>query len=495
MINSRLIVILRSFSKDELKEFEKFAGSPYFSSGRNVLPVLKYLKKYSPQYDNKEALTLEKIYSSLNAKAGTMTPKNSGLIRKHLSELSIMAEKFMAVSGFMKDKNNFRISLLRELGERKIYSLFEKEYENTLSDMGKTGFDPEKLDFESNLAYQKCLFHLHKNELKKYFPMYCETIDIQFLRALLDIYKASAALLTFKQNYNFNTSQSLAYNIPEIINSGSLLEIIKEKYPAYLTCCEIYYLIFKAGNEPDNINNIVILREKFLKIIDKFSHHEKFEIFRFIESFYMRLEKESVPVLGYQRVKLYKEMLDKNVYSHNPDEDFSELTFNNFLFHFLNVEDIKYAEEFLENNLDKLSKPVRKNVYNLSKAFINWHKKNYEPALQYLSDVKSEYIPSIKNEIYYLKTILFFELSHFENCFYNIDSHNHYLRNNEENSEIDRQRYINFNQYARKLANIKSGTAKEDIDNLIYEINKTSPIVNSVWLLEKAGELEGKQKK
>ena len=64
MKNSRLIKILKTFSKEEFREFEKFTASPYFSTGRNLVPFLNILKKYYPAFDSDE-FTNEKIFSGL----------------------------------------------------------------------------------------------------------------------------------------------------------------------------------------------------------------------------------------------------------------------------------------------------------------------------------------------------------------------------------------------------------------------------------------------
>ncbi|MBK9404628.1 MAG: hypothetical protein IPN57_08860 [Ignavibacteria bacterium] len=72
MNKSNLIPVLKSFSKDEIKEFEKFLNSPFFGCAKFVLKFYKVLIKYYPVF-NEDDIKKEK-YSELYIKIrNTMT--------------------------------------------------------------------------------------------------------------------------------------------------------------------------------------------------------------------------------------------------------------------------------------------------------------------------------------------------------------------------------------------------------------------------------------
>ena len=52
MHTGKLIQILKTFSPDEVKNFEKFVVYPYFSTGRNVEGLYSILKPYYPEFDS-----------------------------------------------------------------------------------------------------------------------------------------------------------------------------------------------------------------------------------------------------------------------------------------------------------------------------------------------------------------------------------------------------------------------------------------------------------
>ena len=64
MKDTKLIQTLKTFTSDEIKNFEKFAASSYFNKGRNYLPLLTELKKFQPSFDN-ERLTAEYLYKKI----------------------------------------------------------------------------------------------------------------------------------------------------------------------------------------------------------------------------------------------------------------------------------------------------------------------------------------------------------------------------------------------------------------------------------------------
>jgi hypothetical protein len=54
MREPHLVQMMKSFTKDELKDFEKFIASPYFNKGRNLTPYLKILIKILPGYSGQK---------------------------------------------------------------------------------------------------------------------------------------------------------------------------------------------------------------------------------------------------------------------------------------------------------------------------------------------------------------------------------------------------------------------------------------------------------
>lgn len=64
MDNTKLIKVLKTFSKTEIARFEDFVNSPYYNKNQNVRKVCVAVLNYYPGFDSKD-FTEENIYTSV----------------------------------------------------------------------------------------------------------------------------------------------------------------------------------------------------------------------------------------------------------------------------------------------------------------------------------------------------------------------------------------------------------------------------------------------
>jgi len=67
MINTKLIRLLKTFSKSEINRFRDFVSSPYFNKNQNVIKLSEKVLAYYPGFDS-EDLAEENIYSKIFGK-------------------------------------------------------------------------------------------------------------------------------------------------------------------------------------------------------------------------------------------------------------------------------------------------------------------------------------------------------------------------------------------------------------------------------------------
>jgi hypothetical protein len=119
MYKSKLFPILRSFTSEELREFERYLASPFFGYKAFVLKFFRHLPKYHPHYRDedisKESL-FKKVYKNRKY--------NDNLVRRILSDLIRAAEDFLTLKNF-KGNDIFRNAcLLNELRNRGLNDSF-----------------------------------------------------------------------------------------------------------------------------------------------------------------------------------------------------------------------------------------------------------------------------------------------------------------------------------------------------------------------------------
>lgn len=128
MLNSKVIDILKTFSIEELKRFGEFLNSPYHNKNKKAILLFELLSKYHADYDNKN-LTKEKLYAGIFT--NVTKEFNDASIRNLLSDLTVLAERYLSIMRFEKDRFEFTEKVLRELSERKLTGLFEKKNQIT----------------------------------------------------------------------------------------------------------------------------------------------------------------------------------------------------------------------------------------------------------------------------------------------------------------------------------------------------------------------------
>ena len=293
MTNYKVLQIMRTFSTEQMKEFEKFLQSPFHSTGRDLLQLFGYLKKYHPAYDNDKALKLEHIHSILSGKKQGKAVK-ADLTRKLLSDLFKQAEKFITIKQFLSHEQNYGLFKLRALNKLDTQGLFEKATGDYQS-KNKEGenFAPSELYTNSELANILQDNYLKNENLRdKYFSSFIKSADYNLMGALSILYRTSAALDTFKRNFSYDPAGTLADILPEIINHEKLLEAINRSYPQYFPFIETYYYLYMANYYPGNISYYFLLKEKFYSGIKKYSHYEAYILFKYIEG-YMILNRDT----------------------------------------------------------------------------------------------------------------------------------------------------------------------------------------------------------
>ncbi|MDQ3021861.1 MAG: hypothetical protein M3R36_15010 [Bacteroidota bacterium] len=94
MKDTKLIQTLKTFTKDENKNFVKFVASPYFNKGRNYIPLLNELQKFYLDFED-ERLTSEYLYKKIYPGRKF----NKQVMWNQVSQLEKLAIEFLRQTG------------------------------------------------------------------------------------------------------------------------------------------------------------------------------------------------------------------------------------------------------------------------------------------------------------------------------------------------------------------------------------------------------------
>ncbi|MBK8553973.1 MAG: hypothetical protein IPL53_24175 [Ignavibacteria bacterium] len=110
---TNIIQLLKAFSKNEVKEFDKFVHSPFLNNRAEVAAFFDKIKKYYPCFDQTD-FTKKKVYDSLYPYSGY----RDDVIRRLCSNLFKLAEDYLSYNSFRNEKFDQHKNLLEQYQRR-----------------------------------------------------------------------------------------------------------------------------------------------------------------------------------------------------------------------------------------------------------------------------------------------------------------------------------------------------------------------------------------
>lgn len=159
MKNTNLIELLSYFKDSDIRSFSKFLVSPYFNSNKAAVSLFSEIKRYYPQFSS-AGFTKSALYS--NVFPGEKY--NDTKMRKLISDLNKLAEKYISVERLTKDENQMYNTFLNFKKEK---SFFNKN-DSLLRNWDKKLTDPAYKKDEEYYFYSFCFNSLtsHFNSFK-----------------------------------------------------------------------------------------------------------------------------------------------------------------------------------------------------------------------------------------------------------------------------------------------------------------------------------------
>jgi len=471
MQSSKLIQLIGSLTKKELKDFQLFTSSQYFNKNQNLVLFLEHLLEYAPSFQSN---LLEK--ESFFARHYPNETFDEQKLRYLQSDLTKLIEEFLAFQEFQQDKFRRKYYLMQSLNKRNLDKFFLQELdlvrqlnskepyrdsgyyfnEHQISELSYQ-YTSEKRNRAFDSSLQEVIDNLEITYLARGFRYYCEMIN---RRNILSVdYKLSFF------------DQMVKYLGNELFD--------------FVPAIRIYRLIHVSLTEPDNIANYNLLLSELEKSGHLFNPTEQRGMYVFAQNFCIRRINRGEDGALREIFQLYKMMVDRNLlyegnYVSQPD-------FKNIVTTALRLDEVEWVNHFIEEYRSKLNPEFSENAYTYSMAWVHFSRKEYDKALRMLLRVEF-------NDVYYhldSKSLLmkvYYEMAEFDAFFSLVDAFKIYLRRNKFISDYQRETYHNFILIVNRLMKVKSG--KNDMTKALHEeVCSTRPAADLSWLKMKSLEL------
>ena len=482
MENSGLIKALKTFSKNEIKEFGRYVDSPFHNGRKELSKFYGIIKKHYPDFRG-SAMNEETLYSKLYPGK----KYDERVIRRLSSFLMKLVESYLTYVGLQKDNYTLKKSFLKEAGKRNLTRVYEKQ----LIELEKeySNFIPPAEEYFLRKYYiveDKLNNYLYKTK----DASIADDIEnhslylIEFL--LVQIYQSRYNLFLYEKEFQADYSESVFMELFSQMDFQKILKKVKDKDPENYPVIAIYYYELMAlleGNE-----SIEIFKRLLKDNANKFSWLEKRNFYYiFVSICSLQIEKGEGKYKA-ELLNAYKEMLDLGICSDYEGGYFSAKLFRNIVAAANITREYEWLEDFINRYSGYLAPDDKDNMYSLSMALLNYEKGEYGKTLECILNIDVELV-HFKIDVRYLTVKTYYELGYYEQLLSSIDAFRHFLSNDKHISGRIVDVYSRFCSLTGRLAKIRIEKAYDRLPGIKKEILSLDNKANSEWLMSKANEI------
>ena len=482
MIKSTAIEIIKTFSKEDFKSFEDLAESPYFNKNTNLVKLVKYLKKNSPDFKD-ESLRKEIVWESIYPGRKF----SYGVMKNLIYELNKLAEKYLVLEVKGHTEYSDGLKLLKQLKQRALNSQFEKKMKSL-----KLSISKSKLVIET--SYNS---YIYEDLEQVYFQRLHPNKDRIFTTRNSNKYLLSFFFSTFfYSNYNFLITSKIYSNLsPEYKLIEQVIDFFENTETEQDVISKIYFYAICITVHPDSEDKFYELKKLFRENVNILERRTSYNLGAIIFSYCKtQINKNEIKFLK-EQFELIDFILKNKVYTISEKDYFDPNLYLMIIEISLKLNKLNWCEKFIHSFKDRLNFVNKENFKTLGQIYILRHKKDYNSAFGLLS----EFIPRNIQEKIYMKKIelkMYYETGDYDRVSSLIKSNKEFINFDKTLSEFISNAFGNFLMYLKKLVDIKinSDVKKYDqyyFNNLKDEIIKTE-MYDKIWLFEILDDLQNK---
>ncbi len=470
-IKNRFLEIYNTFSPSEEKEFWEFTAIPFVGKGRNYNKFHKNLKA-----DEKGIKSFR-----MNESKKNKTYSN------RISELTILAEKFLMMKNLDKNKFAAGTLLLDELAARKIFNYYKQR---------NMALKKITLQKKFSLTGINELYEIHRLLLKNtaevpnsrnIINIHNQNFDyrlVQFIIEILD-HRISEYYL---QNYNPAYIQGHRTEIFRKLDLEYILSYFKKNLPEYYPLISFYYYIYKSFVNSDDKKYYLAAKRILIKDLTDMSKEDKSVL-------YKHLIEYNINRINNDELSAKKEMfflLNKRIKEGMIGEEIGSLLQNfrfvDYIMIALSLNKLKWAENFIGRFGELLHEKYKDDTIFLCKAFLEYYRNNFPACKEFAGKVKKInpffYIHASK-----LSMQSIFELNNFDECHIILKRLREYIRILKNTNKQLLEYTAEFCSSFALLLRLKDNPGKKNYLSLEFNLSKGS-IAGRKWIKRKMEEIK-----
>lgn len=467
MKKTRLIEVLRSFEKKELREFKKWLYSPVHNQREDVRQLYTYLID-GKRLDKDHLIHKEKVFTFLYPDEVYDDAKMRQVSYFFMKEM----ESYLVFASSRADELEYKIRLARIYNEREL----KREFESNLTGLDKLLDNAQYIDstyhrfnYQKNLEESRHLATQKRQIAFEKMQEVSQKLDTYFLSEKL---QTSLDMLTAQSIYKTEFDFGILEDILKYIEENELYE---------LPSIGVYYFTFRSLEFKDEEGYYWKLKDLLMSNLDTFRVQK-------LKEFFVNLINYCVGKANVGRKEFIRELFE--LYRVGLEEDIltfggrvTRVMFINIVNNGSMLEEFDWVGNFIEKFKNDLNSAEKEPVVNLSQGILNYYRKDYQDAEQYLlASTHQDILLNLLTRNYLLRT--YYKLDKEDELELLIESMGKYLMR-KEIVGYARDIYKNILSLMKKLVNLNvyDSDERKKFKDQVAEIN---PMTNSMreWFLE-----------
>jgi len=460
---SRLIQILRTFSRKETRDLRKWLQSPSHNQREDVQALYEYLlENDDPDKDN--ALDKEEVFQKIYPK----TPYDDAQMRQVMHFLLKALEEFLIYQELTEDPVRAQITLAKVYRRRQLGKLFQRTMDSAREQQQKQPL--------RSLAFLESSYLLEQEQynflsgLRRTVPL-----NLQELSDSFDTYYISTKL---RQACLMLAHQSVFKVEYQTEFLDRVLGFVEQNPLPDVPSIVIYYHSYKALKGDDSESHFQQLKQALHKHEDIFPVTEIRDIYLLAINYCIGRMNAGVQEYVRETFDLYKRGLEKMILLQ--DGFVSRFTFRNVVTNGTMLEEFEWTEHFIREFQQYLEEQYRESIVHYSMARLYFEKKDYDKAMPLLHQVEyDDILMTLNARTMLLK--MYYELDEFNALDSLLESMRMYMRRKKVIG-YHKENFRNIIYLTKKLANINPYDARQT-KQLQAEIEGANPLTEKKWLL------------
>ncbi len=479
VISNKLLELLGSLNKKEMKILGDFLRSPYHNRSVYVLKLYEELVKYYPNF--KSSKPEKKIlYSALYP--GPDKKYSDTRMRNITSDLFILVQKFISIERFSADKFAGSIYFLGSLPAKELDDIFERSYR-------KTAASPKILRPQTEAGF---LERLQLLEVRSVFVNRRKTGDAkENLECYQDIVDQSVKffLSTLLKNYALMLNKQITFFKFEYDTSfiDIILGYMEKNLDRYIedTCIILYYYftLFYLNYDESSLKTLEEFTEENFYKLDK---NDVLNAITNMTTFCRRQALAGRPGYEQKALGLFRLGLNGGLWSES--NKIRPVVFRVIVSSACSCGEFDWCEKFIEEYSQIQPKEHIQANTDLCYARLYFDKKEYGKAMKFLARI-SIIDSTYKYEVDTLLIRLYYETGETEAYISKVDAFRKWVNNNKTViSARYRTIFKEMALYFERLMKLRLEPDEFLLQKMRCEIEENKTLVNRLWFLEKLQE-------